>query len=347
MIILDKVSKTFEVKGEIVEAVKDVSLVVEEGEIFGIIGYSGAGKSTLIRCLNFLEVPTTGSVTINQQNLSDLTPKELRQSRKKIGMIFQHFNLMKTRTVFENIAYPLKGSGLTKEEIKEKVMNLLDVVKLCDKAHHYPKQLSGGQKQRVAIARALANDPTVLLCDEATSALDPQTTKSILQLLKEINETLNLTIVLITHQMEVVKEICHKVAIMEQGQMIEQGPIVDIFSKPKSPITQTFISSLFHDEKIYQLLQNHAPLNELNHLQQLVKLSFIGQQTGNAFISHVSRAFNVDGSILFGDIEIIQNTPIGNLIVSFHGSPDGVAQAISYLKNHSITVEVLNHANYS
>ena len=343
MIELKNVSKTFSLKGKIVEAVKEVNLTVEAGEIFGIIGYSGAGKSTLIRCLNFLEVPTEGEVIVNRQVLNQLSPKELRLARHKIGMIFQHFNLLKTRTVFDNVAYPLKGQKISKEEKKEKVLRLLNLVGLEDKADVYPSQLSGGQKQRVAIARALANDPQVLLCDEATSALDPQTTKSILKLLKEINKELGLTIVLITHQMEVVKEICHKVAVMEKGRIIEQGNIVSVFSNPQSEITKDFVSSLFQDEKIFELLAERAPLEELSHLEKLVKISFVGQQTGHAFISKLSKKFNVAASILFGSIEIIQKTPIGHLIVSFHGNKEEIFSAINYLENSDIQVEVLKN----
>ncbi|HAX73129.1 MAG TPA: methionine ABC transporter ATP-binding protein [Firmicutes bacterium] len=343
MIELKQVSKTFHAKGETVFAVKDVSLNVVQGEIFGIIGHSGAGKSTLIRCLNHLEVPTKGSVVVNGQPLEDLSSKQLRQARKKIGMIFQHFNLLRTRTVFDNVAYPLKHSGLSKEEIKDKVTNLLRLVHLEDKGDVYPNQLSGGQKQRVAIARALANDPSVLLCDEATSALDPKTTKSILELLKELNESLGLTIVLITHQMEVVKEICHRVAVMEKGEIIEQGSILQVFSNPQSQTTKAFISSLFHDEKIYHLLNERAPLDELYKIEKLVKLSFIGQNTGQAFISYLAKTFEVDGSILFGHVEIIQQTPVGNLIVSFHGTESAINHAIRYLENSEITVEVLKN----
>lgn len=343
MIELRNVSKTFSLNGKNVEAVKDVNLTVEAGEIFGIIGYSGAGKSTLIRCLNFLEIPTRGEVIVNDQVLSKLTPKELRLARHKIGMIFQHFNLLKTRTVFDNVAYPLKGQKISKEEKKAKVSRLLKLVGLEEKADAYPSQLSGGQKQRVAIARALANDPQVLLCDEATSALDPQTTKSILKLLKEINEELGLTIVLITHQMEVVKEICHKVAVMEKGRIIEQGDIVKVFSNPQSSITKDFVSSLFQDEKIFDLLDTRAHLDELHRLQKLVKISFVGQQTGHAFISQLSKKFNVDASILFGSIEVIQKTPIGHLIVSFHGEKEEVVLAIDYLEKSDIKVEVLNN----
>lgn len=343
MIELKQVSKTFSQKGKVVEAVKDVNLTIQVGEIFGIIGYSGAGKSTLIRCLNFLEVPTEGEVIINNQILSQLTPKELRLARHKIGMIFQHFNLLQTRTVYQNVAYPLKGQKMSKEEKREKVLHLLRLVGLEDKVDFYPSQLSGGQKQRVAIARALANDPQVLLCDEVTSALDPQTTKSILKLLKDINEELGLTIVLITHQMEVVKEICHKVAVMENGCIVEHGDIVQVFSNPQSDITKDFVSSLFQDEKIFELLKERASLEELGHIQRLVKISFVGQQTGQAFISKLSKQFNVDASILFGSIEIIQKTPIGHLIVSFHGKAEEINEATNYLEQSNIKVEVLSN----
>ncbi len=223
MIELTHISKNFASGGRTVHAVQDVSLSIGKGEIFGIIGFSGAGKSTLVRCINLLERPTSGSVTVDGKEMTALSARELRQARKKIGMIFQHFNLMPSRTVFGNVAYPLRGSGLSGEQIADKVHRLLELVGIGDKAEAYPKQLSGGQKQRVAIARALANDPNVLLCDEATSALDPQTTKAILRLLKDLNEKLGITVVIITHEMAVVKEICDRVTVMEHGRVVESG----------------------------------------------------------------------------------------------------------------------------
>ena len=226
MIELTHISKSFASGGRTVYAVQDVSLSIGKGEIFGIIGFSGAGKSTLVRCINLLERPTSGSVTVDGKEMTALSARELRQARKKIGMIFQHFNLMPSRTVFGNVAYPLRGSGLSREQIADKVHRLLGLVGIGDKAEAYPKQLSGGQKQRVAIARALANDPNVLLCDEATSALDPQTTKAILRLLKNLNEKLGITVVIITHEMAVVKEICDRVAVMEHGRVVEQGEVI-------------------------------------------------------------------------------------------------------------------------
>ena len=241
MIKLSHISKEFVSGKRTVHAVQDVSLTIDKGEIFGMIGFSGAGKSTLVRCINLLERPISGKVIVDGQDMLSLSAKELRQARKKIGMIFQHFNLMPSRTVAGNVAYPLRGSGLSKQQIAKKVQRLLDLVGIGDKAEAYPKQLSGGQKQRVAIARALANDPNVLLCDEATSALDPQTTKAILQLLKHLNETLGITVVIITHEMAVVKEICHRVAVMEHGKVVESGEVFNIFANPREDITKNFI----------------------------------------------------------------------------------------------------------
>lgn len=342
MIWLKNIKKTYTSGAVKLEALKDINLHIKAGEIYGIIGYSGAGKSTLIRCVNLLEKPTYGEIIVNGKNLTKLSSKELRKSREKIGMIFQNFNLMRSRTVFENVAYPLKGKGLSKQDIKNKVLSLLELVELQEKVDAYPSQLSGGQKQRVGIARALANDPEVLLCDEATSALDPQTTQAILKLLKDINEKLKLTIVVITHQMEVVKEICHRVAVMDAGQIAEEGNIIDIFTNPKADITKKFISSLFNYEKIYDFLGKENFVNEITEGESTVKISFTGEKTGHAFISKISRKFRVDASILFGNIEIIQDIPIGNLIVKFNGSNEGISNSIKYLEENNIYVEAIN-----
>ena len=253
MIELRHISKDFGTGEHAVHAVQDVSLTVETGEIFGIIGFSGAGKSTLVRCINLLERPTSGEVLLDGQELTALPPKQLRQTRKKIGMIFQHFNLMPSRTVAGNVAYPLRGSGLSREQIAVKVQSLLELVGIGDKADAFPSQLSGGQKQRVAIARALANDPSVLLCDEATSALDPQTTKAILHLLRDLNAKLGLTIVLITHEMAVVREICHRVAVMEHGRVAEQGEVFNVFVDPRQDITRSFIRTTSNLQKVEEL----------------------------------------------------------------------------------------------
>ena len=249
MIALQHVSKVFagSDKTKQVHAVDDVSLTIQDGDIFGIIGFSGAGKSTLVRCINLLERPTSGSVEVDGQELTRMSAKELRQARKKIGMIFQHFNLMPSRTIFGNVAYPLRGSGLSKEEIREKVHSLLELVGIADKENAYPSQLSGGQKQRVAIARALANDPKILLCDEATSALDPQTTKAILSLLHHLNQTLGITIVVITHEMRVIQQVCTRVAVLDGGLVQEEGRVADIFAHPASRAAKRLL--LIEDEE--------------------------------------------------------------------------------------------------
>lgn len=343
MISLKNVRKTYCTGGQEVEALKGINLDIEDGKIVGIIGYSGAGKSTLIRCINLLEKPTSGEIIVNGKDLTKLPERELRKSREKIGMIFQHFNLMMSRNVFQNVTYPLKGKGLTKDQIRNKAESLLKLVGLSDKMTAYPSQLSGGQKQRVAIARSLANDPQVLLCDEATSALDPETTQSILKLLKEIHEKLNLTIVIITHQMEVVKEICERVAVMEEGDIVEKGDIIQIFTSPKTQTTKKFISTVFHYDKIYDFINNESFIGSLKENEIVSKVSFIGQNTGQAFISKLSREFKVDASILFGNIEIIQNVPIGNLIVKFSGSRNGINESIQYLKKNNISVEVIKN----
>lgn len=243
MIRLENVSKTFTDSNKEVHAVNNVSLTINDGDIFGIIGFSGAGKSTLVRCINLLERPTEGKVFVDDAEITALSGKELRKARKKIGMIFQHFNLMPSRTIFGNVAYPLRGSGLSKEEIREKVHHLLELVGISEKENAFPSQLSGGQKQRVAIARALANDPSILLCDEATSALDPQTTKSILKLLQQLNQTLGITVVVITHEMAVVKEICNRVAVMDHGDVVEEGEVFHVFASPKESLTRSFIKT--------------------------------------------------------------------------------------------------------
>ncbi|MEG3014627.1 MAG: ATP-binding cassette domain-containing protein [Cetobacterium sp.] len=337
MIQLRNIIKTYENKGQSIEALKELSFDFKKGEITGIIGYSGAGKSTLLRCINLLEVPSSGEVIIDGVTLNDLDSKELRETRKKIGMVFQHFNLMRSRTVAKNIAYPLKGSGLSKKEISERVDDLLSLVGLEDKKDNYPSQLSGGQKQRVGIARALANRPNLILCDEATSALDPETTISILKLLKKINKDLGVTIVLITHQMEVIKEICDSVIVMEDGVVKEEGDIVDIFSRPKAPITKRFLSSIFNSNKIESYLENILVRED----EKIIKLAYVGTSTEEAYISRISRDYKVDASILFGNIEIIKETPIGNLIIKLKGDDKNIFDSIEYLNKNKIYPEVL------
>ncbi len=341
MIQLTDVSKIFKTPHGEVRACQEINLEIKQGEIFGIIGFSGAGKSTLVRCINLLERPTTGSVIVDGQDLTKQKASELRQSRKKIGMIFQHFNLMPSRTVAKNVAFPLKGSGLSKQEIKQKVASLLELVELSDKASAYPSQLSGGQKQRVAIARALANDPKVLLCDEATSALDPQTTQSILKLLKDLNQKLGLTIVLITHEMAVIKEICSRVAVMEEGRIKEIGNVVDIFAHPKAEITRNFIATTSNLTKIGDLLKENAKVVQLNPGEQLLMLTYSPHNTNEPLISAISRKFDIDANIIFGNVEVLQHQSLGSLVVKLSGEQSHIEEAITYIKDTGVQVEVL------
>ena len=306
-----------------------------------MIGYSGAGKSTLIRLINLLERPTSGRIFVNGQELTALAPKELRQARRKIGMIFQHFNLMKSRTVYSNVAYPLRGSPLSKEERRDKVMNLLKLVGLEEKALAYPSQLSGGQKQRVAIARALANDPTVLLCDEATSALDPQTTQDILRLLRDVNRKLGITIVLITHEIAVVKEICTRLAVMDAGRVVEEGAIYDVFSQPKAELTQRFIRTTNNLARFEELLATAPDSLNLKPGDVIAQMEFHGGSAGHALVSTLSREYGVDISIVFGNIDILQATPLGTLIVIFRGPVDQVQKALLAAEKSEVQVEVL------
>ncbi len=344
MIELNHISKDFGSGPGQVHAVRDVSLSIEKGEIFGIIGFSGAGKSTLVRCMNLLERPTAGTVAVDGRELTALAAKELRQARKKIGMIFQHFNLMPSRTVFGNVAYPLRGSGLSKADIREKVQRLLDLVEIGDKADAYPRQLSGGQKQRVAIARALANDPKVLLCDEATSALDPQTTKAILSLIRHLNETLGITVVIITHEMAVVKEICGRVAVMERGRVVEQGEAFSIFARPREPVTRSFIRTTSNLQKIEELIAQDSPVVRLKPGELIVRLSYVERSPSEPVISEASRRFDVSLNIIFADIEIIQGAPIGGTVAIIGGERERVTAAVEYLIEKNVGVEVLKDA---
>lgn len=341
MITLQNISKTFIDGGKEVQSVKDVNLTIHDGDIFGIIGFSGAGKSTLVRCINLLERPTSGTVTVDDKEITALSAKELRKARKKIGMIFQHFNLMPSRTIFGNVAYPLKGSGLSKQEIADKVHNLLDLVGISEKENAYPSQLSGGQKQRVAIARALANDPKILLCDEATSALDPQTTKSILKLLQKVNETLGITIVVITHEMDVVKEICNRVAVMDHGNVVEEGEVFSIFATPQNKVTRDFIKTTSNLQKIEELVEAGSPVVALKPGELIVRLSYIEKNASEPLISAVTEKFGIILNIIFADVEIVQNAPIGGTVAIVSGDKDKVEQALTYLKEKNVGVEVI------
>ena len=343
MIRLEHVSKRFEAGGQTVEAVKDVSLHIEKGTIAGIIGFSGAGKSTLARCVNLLERPTAGKVIVGGGELTALNEKQLREKRKKIGMIFQHFNLFASRTVYGNVAYPLRGSGRIKKEIDQKVRSLLELVGLSDKAEAYPSQLSGGQKQRVAIARALANNPEVLLSDEATSALDPETTRSILHLLKEVNRALGVTILVITHEMQVIKEICSQVYIMEGGRIVEQGDVFQVFAAPRQAVTRRFVDSTSNLSRIRELLDDPARPIRLNPGDYLLRLNYLERSTSEALISTLSRQFELDINILLGNIELLDGNPLGGLVVIAGGGHDKVTAAVDYLSKRNVLVEVISH----
>lgn len=333
MINIQNISKIYKTKKREVKGVDDVSLTIEKGDIYGIVGYSGAGKSSLLRCINLLERPTAGTITIDGIDLTSLNSQKLRIARLKIGMIFQHFYLISQKTVFENIAFSLKAARIPSSEINARVESLLKMVGLADKRDVYPAQLSGGQKQRVGIARALANDPTVLLCDEATSALDPTTTKSILNLLKKINRELNITIVLITHEMDVVKEICNRMAIMQEGRVIEEGSVYEVFANPQANLTKEFIESVVSFD---------VPEVILNTCEgTIVKIVFKGTIAGEGIISDTLQQFNVKGNFLHGSIEYIQDLPLGIFIMELKG--DEIENALQYIQTRQAQVEVLRN----
>lgn len=338
MIELINISKTY----HDIQVLKDVNLKIAAGEVFGIIGRSGAGKSTLVRCVNMLEKPSAGEVIVAEKNLTVMNDKQLRQERQHIGMIFQHFNLLSCRTVYENIALPLKLVGHTKKEIEKEVKPLLELTGLLEKKNFYPKQLSGGQKQRVAIARALANKPRVLLSDEATSALDPQTTHSILQLLKNINEQLGLTILLITHEMDVVKEICHHLAILENGIIIEQADVLEFFSKPKTKIAKQFIrSSLQH--QLPDIIQKRLVKEKVPSSDALLRLSFVGGVAQEPLIAHLVQNYHVDINILQANIEVIRDEIIGVMLIQANCDEEKLKQSIEFLESKGVYVEVIGY----
>lgn len=336
MIELKNIQKIFNKKGVKVEALKGVNLQVDKGDIFGVIGFSGAGKSTLIRMVNYLEQPTSGEVIVDNKNLGKLTTKELREVRKQIGMIFQHFNLLESKNVFENIAIPLVLNHRTKDEIESRVNELLEFVGLEDKAKAYPSELSGGQKQRIGIARALATNPLILLCDEATSALDPQTTGSILQLLKKINRDYNITILMITHEMAVIREVCNKVAVMENGEIIEQGNLLEVFGNPKEQTTKNFVKTVVHDEVPQVILDE---INSEDENSKVLKLKFIGENSKKAILAEACSEFNVQPNILFANVTELQGNILGNLIVELKGEKEDIENAHKYMKDRKVGVE--------
>jgi D-methionine transport system ATP-binding protein len=338
VVVFDDVDVVFkEKKKKAVHAVDHVSLTVNRGDIYGIVGYSGAGKSTLVRLINLLQRPTSGTVTVLGDDMQKLSAKDLRLKRRKIGMIFQHFNLMASRTIADNVAFPLKGT-MSKDQIKQKVAELLELVGLADRANAYPSELSGGQKQRVGIARALASDPEVLISDEATSALDPKTTSSILELLKSLNEKLGLTIVLITHQMEAVKQICTRVAVMDAGAVIERGSLLEIFAHPQQQLTKDFIDTTMQLDATLKAISKQPAVQNLGDNERLVRLTYVGASTDQPLIATLYSQYNVTANILFGDIQSLQDTPFGNLIVVLSGAKDDIDRALKYLVDGDVTV---------
>ena len=342
MIEINRVNKVFYQGTNAIHALRDINLTIPQGTIFGVIGSSGAGKSTLIRCVNLLERPTDGQVIVDGTDLTQLNGKALSQARRKIGMIFQHFNLLSSRTVFDNVALPLELAGADKSAINTKVTELLALVGLAEKHDTYPANLSGGQKQRVAIARALASDPKVLLCDEATSALDPATTHSILTLLKEINRQLNLTILLITHEMDVVKSICSEVAIIGDGELVEKGPVGDIFAHPKTALAREFIRSTLDlsipEDYRQRMVAERQPLT-----YPLVRLEFTGASVDAPLISQVAREFDIDISILSSDMDYAGGVKFGLMLAELLGTEHAAEQAIAFLRDHKVNVEVLGY----
>ena len=346
MIQLDHIDITFHQKKRVIEAVKDVTLHINQGDIYGIVGYSGAGKSTLVRVINLLQQPTKGSIRIDGEMTFDqgkvqLSANSLREKRRDIGMIFQHFNLMAQKTAKENVAFALRHSRLSKAEREKKVAELLELVGLSERADNYPAQLSGGQKQRVAIARALANDPKILISDEATSALDPKTTKQILALLQELNRRLGLTIVMITHEMQIVKDICHRVAVMQQGTLIEEGSVLDIFSNPREPLTQEFIKTATGIDEALEKINQQDIVKELPANAILAQLKYAGTSTDEPLLNQIYRQFEVTANILYGNIEILDQVPVGEMIVVFEGAAASIEAAEKALHEAGVDVTIL------
>lgn len=338
MISIKNVRKIFPLKQGQLKAVDDVNLEINEGEIFGVIGYSGAGKSTLIRMLNGLELPTEGTVTVAGREISKIKGSGLRKARQEISMIFQHFNLLWSRTVRENIAFPLEIAGVKGQQRKARVDELIKLVGLEGRENAYPSELSGGQKQRVGIARALANNPKVLLCDEATSALDPQTTDSILDLLVDINKQYGLTIVLITHEMHVIRKICHRVAVMESGKVVELGSVLDVFKNPQAPITKRFVQQVTEPDETKDTAEH---LLKRYQSGQVVQLTFIGESVEQPLITELIRNHDVTVNILQGKISQTQSGSYGTLFVHIDGSDAEVIKAVDFIRGQQVGVEVV------
>ena len=328
MIRFEHVSKTFQTKNGPFDALKDVSFEIEKGDIYGVIGYSGAGKSTLIRMVNALETPTSGNVWVEGKDIGTLNQKELRNLRKGIGMIFQQFNLLESKTIYDNVAIALKLNGISKKDIEKRVTELLDFVELSDKKYSSPGQLPGGQKQRVGIARALANNPSILLCDEATSALDPKTTDSILELLKKINEMLHITIVIITHEMNVIQKICNKVAVMDYGQVVETGSVIQVFSNPQSDIARRFVGNLIRDVIPEPLVES---IRRETRNSRLLRIKLENTDSTEPLLWEINRRFEVETNILYSTINVIQGIVVGIMLVLFIGTDEEIEKAEQYI----------------
>ena len=328
MIRFEHVSKTFQTKNGPFDALKDVSFEIEKGDIYGVIGYSGAGKSTLIRMVNALETPTSGNVWVEEKDIGTLHQKELRNLRKAIVMIFQQFNLLESKTIYDNVAIALKLNGVSKKDMEKRVTELLDFVELSDKKYSYPGQLSGGQKQRVGIARALANNPSILLCDEATSALDPKTTDSILELLKKINEMLHITIVIITHEMNVIQKICNKVAVMDYGQVVETGSVIQVFSNPQSDIARRFVGNLIRDVIPEPLVES---IRRETRNSRLLRIKLENTDSTEPLLWEINRRFEVETNILYSTINVIQGIVVGIMLVLFIGTDAEIEKAEQYI----------------
>ena len=346
MIKLDNITQTYVAPdGTVFEALKDVSIHIRPGEIFGIIGRSGAGKSTLVRCINLLNRPTEGRVTVDGRELTALGEANLREVRRSIGMIFQHFNLLSSRTVYDNVALPLELVGTPKDVIRAKIEPLIHLVGLDEHVNKYPSQLSGGQKQRVGIARALANDPKVLLSDEATSALDPETTTATLALLKRINEKLGVTIVMVTHEMNVVKQICNRVVVMNKGRIVEQGDVLDIFARPRSETTRALIGQVVDSTLPQSIVDAVNASRERNGRENvhLLHLSFIGSEVTEPVISHASREFGIDFSILRGTVDDLQGRTLGTLTLLVTAPAESFRLAVEYLRDRGVILEEITN----
>lgn len=344
MIVLKNIQKTYAGPAGPVPALKGINLSIKRGEIYGIIGLSGAGKSTLIRCVNMLERPDAGEVIVDGKDMMRLSTKELREERKSIGMIFQHFNLLSSANVYDNIAFPLRLAHKSETEIRKKVEPLITLVGLSGKEKQYPSQLSGGQKQRVGIARALASDPKVLLSDEATSALDPQTTKAILALIKDINQKLGLTVVIITHEMQVIRDVCDKVAVISKGVIAEEGPVLDVFTNPQHAITKEFISALLTNDLPVNFRQHTISPEPREGATLLLRLTFLGERADDPVITETARKFDVEISILSGNIDPIKEVPYGRMVIGVKGDKDEIARMLAYLETRDLRKEVIGYA---